>query len=213
MSSKPAPTLRLSWILDDEGRRHAYPDFITQAEVDALRGQLRVRPSDVFVSSYPKSGTTWLQQICHLLAHEGVQGEQAIVDSVPWVEAHAMAEKPSLAALEARTARRWMQIHAPWSLAPKGAGARYLYVARNPRDVAVSFFYHQRAKQRDPDYSGDFSHFVDAFVRGQVPFGSWFEHVRAWWERSQTHTDVLFLRYEDMLADLSRELGPNSPPR
>ena len=203
------PHIRLSWIRDAAGERHPYPDFIGQAEIDALLARLRVREGDVFVSTYPKSGTTWLQQICHLLANAGVQGERAIVDSVPWVEAHALPEKPSLAELEALEAPRYMQIHAPWSLAPKGRPgvARYLYAARNPKDVAVSFFHHQRAKQRDPEYSGDFAHFVEAFIAGQVPCGSWFRHVREWWTLSQTREDVLFLRYEDMIADLHGELG------
>lgn len=196
----------LSWITDASGTQTPYPGFIDQRATDRLLCELRVRPSDVFVASYPKSGTTWLQQICHLLQRDGVQGERAVVDTVPWVEAHELPEKPSLEQLEAERERRWMQIHAPWSLAPKGAGARYLYIARNPRDVAVSFFYHQRAKQHDPAYRGDFAHFVAHFIRGEVPFGSWFDHVLGWWAQSLVGDDVLFLRYEDMLRDLGGEL-------
>jgi hypothetical protein len=198
--------IALTWVEDDAGRRTPYPPFVDQAAVDALLAGLELRPTDVFVASYPKSGTTWLQQICHLLARGGVQGEEAVVDTVPWIEAHTLAEKPDLAALEAWPGRRWMQIHAPWSLAPKGAGARYIYVARNPRDVAVSFFHHQRAKQHDPAYTGDFAHFVAEFLAGRVPFGSWFDHVLGWWQRSRARDDVLFVRYEDMVRDLGREL-------
>lgn len=30
-------------------------------------------------------------------------------------------------------------------------------------------------------------------------FGSWYEHVKGWWEKKQTSSDILYLFYEDLI--------------
>ena len=37
-------------------------DSVTSGTMDKIR-KFKVRPTDVFVSSFPKSGTTWLQEV------------------------------------------------------------------------------------------------------------------------------------------------------
>ena len=32
--------------------------------------ELEIQPQDIFVASFPKSGTTWLQQVVYLLLNE-----------------------------------------------------------------------------------------------------------------------------------------------
>ena len=44
---------------------------------------------------------------------------------------------------------------------------------------------------------GTFAEFFDHFLRGKVEFGSWFQHVRGWWER-RYDPNVLFLTYEEL---------------
>lgn len=61
------------------------PPFTTQQMVDDLAG-LPLRESDVFIATYPKSGTTWMQQIVKLVHFNGQDNNQAIVDSAPWLE-------------------------------------------------------------------------------------------------------------------------------
>nr|KAF6432505.1 sulfotransferase family 1E member 1 [Rousettus aegyptiacus] len=52
---------------------------------------------------------------------------------------------------------------------------------------------------------GSFPEFVEKFMDGQVPYGSWYEHAKSWWElRKNPH--VLFLFYEDMKEDIRREV-------
>lgn len=43
-----------------------FPTFITQERLDELR-DFPLRPDDLFIPPYPKSGTTWLQQIVKLI--------------------------------------------------------------------------------------------------------------------------------------------------
>ena len=85
---------------------------------------------------------------------------------------------------------------------PNTTQARYIYCARNPKDVAVSFYQHSLKRSGinvECDLSWD--EFVDHFVRGEVSFGSWWEHVPEWWAH-RDEPNVLFLKYEDMKKDL-----------
>ena len=43
-----------------------FPTFITQERLDELR-DFHLKPDDLFIPPYPKSGTTWLQQIVKLI--------------------------------------------------------------------------------------------------------------------------------------------------
>jgi tetratricopeptide (TPR) repeat protein len=68
-----------------------------QAITPALRAGLPARPDDVFISTFPKSGTTWMQQVVCMLA-----GEPADVDiqmRAPYIEAAIATTAFSLEAL------------------------------------------------------------------------------------------------------------------
>jgi hypothetical protein len=72
-------------------------------------------------------------------------------------------------------------------------------VARDGKDVAVSYYHFC---QTHMGYQGTFDEFFERFLQGEVPFGSWFRHVRGWW-RHRDDANVLFLRYEELAADLA----------
>lgn len=75
-----------------------------------------------------------------------------------------------------------------------------VYVARNPRDVAVSY-YHLNRLSRVFGYTGDFPQFWDYFERDQVLYGSYWKHIEEGWQRRH-EPNVLFMFYEDMNHDL-----------
>ena len=153
-------------------------------------------PGDVFVASYPKCGTTWTQYIVYLLANDGhaLAAGRRLDDVFPHLEevgenvVHALPQP------------RLIKTHLPLARTPWSSHARYLYVARNPFDCAVSFYHHTRGFVRHYDFAdGSWDAFFECFVRGEVDFGDYFDHLSSWWPR-RTEPNVLFLTYERMVA-------------
>ena len=63
----------------------------------------------------------------------------------------------------------------------------------------------------DPSSKCILPHYIRMFVTSYVfpdvvLFGSWYEHVRNWWEKKETYSNLQFVFYEDMIKDTKREL-------
>jgi hypothetical protein len=151
------------------------------------------RPDDIFVVTYPRSGTTWMQMILYQLTTDGSMEFTHIAEHSPWFERSAESDR----GYEERASLRVLKSHLPYRSIPKGPG-RYIYVARDGRDVAVSYYNLYRSHN---GYKGSFAEFFELFMRGKVMFGSWFEHVYGWWKHRH-ELNVLFLTYEELVADL-----------
>jgi hypothetical protein len=82
---------------------------------------------------------------------------------------------------------------------------RAIYVARDGRDVAISYFYHQT---KFGEFSGTLQEFLQQFLTGDVDGGlRWDHHVTSWLASPQAQTDdLLLLRYEDLLSDPAANL-------
>ncbi len=157
------------------------------------------RPDDVFICTYPKSGTTWVQQIVNLLQCNGKDPQHSYSHAVPWLESLAVkdpflagieAKGWSLESLQATPGPRVFKTHANLQDIPgrsRSGGPRVIYIARNPKDVAVSMSYHARNKEQFK-FNGTFSDMFDHFYHGSCECGSWFTHVLDWW---QAHLKVI----------------------
>jgi hypothetical protein len=161
--------------------------------VRLARLEFEPRPDDIFIVTYPRSGTTWMQMILYQLTTDGSMDFPHIYEYCPWFEHSLLAG----GGFEGRPSPRLFKSHLPYRRIPRGP-CKYIYVARNGKDVAVSYFH---LYQSHNGHQGSFADFFDHFLRGKVEAGSWFEHVAGWW-RHRHDPNVLFLRYEDLLADL-----------
>ena len=96
--------------------------------------------------------------------------------------------------------------HAAYDMVPGGlpssSPARYIYVARNPKDVMVSYYYHYVSGNGLFEFLGTLTWeiFFKLFMDDKTYFGSWFDHVLEWWKHKDD-PNVLFLKYEDMHKD------------
>ena len=155
------------------------------------------QPADIFVCTYPKCGTTWMQYIVYLLMHGGKP--LAAGASLGTVFPHL--EEVGREVVAALPAPRLIKTHLSRSLTPFAASARYIYVARNPFDCVVSFYHHTRGFPQHYDFStGTFADFFECFMSGEVDFGDYFEHLLSW-SALVGAANLLFVTYEDMKAD------------
>jgi peroxiredoxin len=151
------------------------------------------RPDDIFIVTYPRSGTTWMQMILYQLTTDGNMDFPHIAQHCPWFE----RSMRSGCGFENLSAPRIFKSHLSYRAIPKGPG-RYIYIARDGRDVAVSYFNLYRNYNQ---YQGTFDEFFQRFMRGKLHYGSWFDHVEGW--RKRRHDlNILFLTYEELTLDL-----------
>ena len=169
----------------------------TRRIANFLRGrmELEVRPSDVFISSYPRSGTTLTQWILYLLTHEEQPDPTHLTKVSPWFERSLAIGELTAADLAQFPSPRVFKSHLPREWLPDGA--RYIYVERDGLDVLVSYFHFYQAYL---GFEGTLDDFYHRFMDGRVQYGSWFEHVAGWRERA-SNPDVLIVRYEDLLHE------------
>ncbi|MCP4347096.1 MAG: sulfotransferase domain-containing protein [Desulfobacterales bacterium] len=167
-------------------------DFVRWGYLDFMP-----RPDDIFIVTYPRSGTTWMQMILYQLSSDGNMDFHHISQVSPWFERLISFNVMSQKDIEALPSPRIFKSHLSYKQIPKGP-CRYIYVARDGKDVAVSFFHFYKSHL---GFKGTFPDFFDLFMRGKVQYGSWFEHVVGWQAR-KNDPNVLFLKYEDLITDL-----------
>lgn len=163
--------------------------------VKFLRGRASFEPreDDIYVASYPRSGTTWTQVLVHLLVTGDRElGFRHIADVSPWWERSLAWRADAVDSLAAQPGPRVFKTHLPHRWLPPGG--RYLYVWRNPEDVAVSYYHLYR---RYLGFEGSFAAFFERFLDGTLQYRSWFRHV-AGWEAQRGAPGVLLVPYDDM---------------
>ena len=171
-----------------------------------------LRADDVFVVGYVKSGTTWLQLIVKLILSNGKEDGKTVLDTIPWLAAlgdHAQNGPQPYADTDAMASPRAFKSHEPYDMTPGGppsrSPAKYIYIARNPKDTIVSAYHHTRW-DKGIGYTGTANDLIQGFADGNMHFGSWFDHVLGWWKHRDDQ-NVLFIKYEDMKKDLLRTVN------
>lgn len=152
-----------------------------------------------------------MSEIVDLVLNDGdieKSRRDAIFQKVPMLEFRVPGEvPPGSEILESVPSPRVIKTHLPVPLFPKSLwdkNVKIIYVARNPKDVAVSFYHFDKMNQLHPD-PGTWEEYVERFIQGNVGFGSWGAHVRDWWNLRQ-QKNMLYVFYEDMLEDPSCEI-------
>ncbi|XP_002412224.3 amine sulfotransferase [Ixodes scapularis] len=166
---------------------------------EVLRSALSYKPhpGDVFIVTYPKCGTTWMQYIVHYIYTNGapITSVEDFLRRQPWLErvgAEGLTGLPRPGSA--------IKSHMPYDQDRVSKHAKYIYVARNPYDCCVSFFNHFKHFPVHRFEDGTFEEFFELFMLGEVDFGSYFDHLLSWYGH-RDEPNVLFMTYEDLKQD------------
>lgn len=152
-----------------------------------------IRPTDVFICTYPKSGTTWLGYLlAQLLKPDPAEpfDLKSFGHYVPDVNL-LYTKRGSLAGQGGLPDPRFFRCHATYDAAlPK-----VVYVLRDPRDAMLSYWHYQRFVTKGFDQP------LADYLRGGGHWPcAWDEHVASWLS-PRRHPNLRVARYEDLHAD------------
>ncbi|XP_065294472.1 sulfotransferase ssu-1-like isoform X1 [Dermacentor albipictus] len=186
-------------------RDHAYRDvcglhlsYIFQEPVIKEALAYKPKPDDVFIVSFPKCGSTWMQQIVYAIYHDGSKPKNLrdLMENTPFLEAQG------LKAVENMPRPGAIKTHLPFHRVPYSPQAKYIFVARNPYDCCVSFYHHTRAFPAYRFADGSFDEFLSLFLQGRVDYGDYFDQLLSWYNHVHDE-NVLFITYEKLKVDPS----------
>lgn len=183
--------------------------------------QFRFRENDIIISTYAKSGTTWIQQIVAQLLFAGAD-DLPVADMSPWLDLRVPPNDVKLAALEAQTHRRFIKTHLPVDALVYSPKAKYIYVARDGRDVVWSLYNHHAnandlwyaALNDTPGRVGPpigrppesiRQYFLDWLDGDGHPFWPFWESVASWWA-IRNLPNLTLLHFEDLRRDLPGQM-------
>ncbi|KAG8175102.1 hypothetical protein JTE90_014683 [Oedothorax gibbosus] len=193
MSTDSKPKVLPTYLQTDYG--FLIPNMFS---LEALQSAIDYTPrdDDLFIVTYPKCGTTWVQNIVACIYRKGRPFESAIefLTSTPFLEM-AGAEA-------ARTMKRpgAIKLHLPFRVTPWSDKAKYIFVTRNPKDCCVSFYHHTKNVFAYMFQNGEFDDYFELFMEGKVDFGDYYDTLLSWYEH-RNDPNVLFITYEQLKKD------------
>lgn len=179
------------------------------------------RNDDIIVSTYAKSGTTWLQQIIAQLIFNGREDIE-VAEMSPWIDLRVPPKEVKLAQVESQAHRRFLKTHLPVDALVFSPEAKYIYIGRDGRDVLWSMHNHHfnandfwyEALNDTPGRVGPpiekpvsdiVQYYNDWLNKDGFPFWSFWENVSSWWA-IRNLPNVYMLHFAKLKADMPAEI-------
>ena len=200
----------------------AWPRKVGEIVVDPMVDSARwngfeFRDDDIVIATYAKSGTTLTQQIVSQLVFDADARVYGMAVS-PWLEARPIADV--LEQARGQTHRRFLKTHLPLENLVFSPKAKYLCVARDPRDVVWSLHNHftgsnpeieQAVRQASaelgltpPSVDPDVRRYYHDFLDGGAQPPYW-PYIQGWWDVRHL-PNVLQLHYADLIGDMPGQI-------
>lgn len=150
---------------------------------------------DVIEVTYPRTGSTWVQQIIQLILNRGSSAQ----DYMEFTQRSPFLEFQGKDALETLPSPRLIRTHLPLGRIQFSSKAKYVYVARNPWDTCASL-YQIGASFLKSEEEFPFDLYFETFIKGEDPCGDYFDHVLSGYQRRH-EPNLFFMTYEQLKAD------------
>ncbi|MCH8331658.1 MAG: sulfotransferase domain-containing protein [Bacteroidetes bacterium] len=175
------------------------------------------RNDDIIISTYAKSGTTWLQQIISQLLFNGEEGLE-VAHMSPWMDLRIPPAEVKLGEVNGMTHRRFLKTHLPVDALVFNQNVKYIYIARDGRDVVWSLYNHHsnanekwyHALNETPGLQGPpiekptddiLQYFNEWLEKDGFPFWSFWENIKSWWEIKEL-PNVMMIHFSELKADM-----------
>ncbi|KAF5269609.1 hypothetical protein FQR65_LT05948 [Abscondita terminalis] len=195
----------------------------------------KVRPDDVWIVTYPRSGTTWTLEMVWLLEHNhdyDTAMKSFLFERCPYLETtihghpdvinkinkHNNVSKqnknileqmfiPNWTILEKQTGKRIIKTHLPFSLLPPDLLTSGCKVVYVARNPknAMLSYFHFSKLYALMGYNGDLEQYMNLFMEDSVTFSPYWSHVEEAWKLRHSE-NLLFMLYEDMSKDLRQSI-------
>ncbi|KAH0626569.1 hypothetical protein JD844_001631 [Phrynosoma platyrhinos] len=167
----------------------------------------KARPDDLLISTYPKAGTTWIQEIVDMIQHGGDSQKCArapIYHRIPFIDLFPPPPIPrGLDEAKVMPSPRTIKTHLPVQLVPPS------FWEQNCKNGVQNFLEGIKLggnRRQEELCRAELTIRMKVLVFTlMVAWGSWLDHVCGWWE-AKDRRPILYLFYEDMKEDPSREI-------
>ncbi len=181
----------------------------------------RFRDDDIVIATYAKSGTTWVQQIIAQLIFEGAD-DLPVAEMSPWLDLRVPPKEIKIAAVEAQSHRRFLKTHLPVDALVFSPRAKYIYIARDGRDVVWSLYNHHATANElwyqvlndSPGRVGPpigkppasvRQYFLEWLERDGYPFWPFWENIASWWA-IRGLPNVMLLHFAQLKNDMPAQI-------
>ncbi|KAI7754874.1 hypothetical protein M8C21_025133 [Ambrosia artemisiifolia] len=209
------------WMTEElykyQGFWHQSKNVVSVETVMATQDTFQALPTDIYLATLPKSGTTWLKALVFATVNRNMYKNKPLSahplktsnphNCLPFVECEVLRTSPTY---PDAYSPRLFATHMPYTSLPQSiidSHCRIIYMCRNPKDVLVSLF-HFANKLRGK--FGDVMTFKEAFemfAKGVIPNGPYWDHVKGYYKISiEQPTRIMFFTYEDMKTDTTNTL-------
>ncbi|CAG5124896.1 unnamed protein product [Candidula unifasciata] len=175
--------------------------------LDLVRN-LNIRPDDVITVGFPRSGNHWTFEMVSMILSQTTNFEHDHFYSrlIECLGSNVAST------VEGIKSPRNMTTHCRMHHIPEQAiekRIKLIYVLRNPKDVLVSMYnFVSNLQYEGSRFTGSWNEFFDLQMRGEFPWGYWFDHVLATERFQVKHPDspLFILVYEKVKEHAVEEI-------
>jgi len=159
------------------------------------------RDTDIYVATFMKSGTTWMQVILYNMLTKGDMDFNHIYEVSPWPRNEAFNGKTP-DRINNLPEPRILKTHDPYFNFNKNTKGKFIFVYRDGKDVAASLYHHNK-NYLNPELEFN-TNFKGNFMDTDTEL-NWFKFTREWLINKNNWT-ILYISYEQLQTDFEPTL-------